>query len=147
MTKYFYTDPLAAAWMAKHFSMKLELRYTPEEIAEYEPGTEAYFFENAMIDDGIAEMWEDVIAAGCRRIYIHTDSLPLLKPKRWDVMTDRGKNSVGFVMTSLPDLTVIQSSTENAEQVLTRVEIYPAGFDSWRIIQRDGKPFFWPESE
>lgn len=64
MTKrYFYTDPLAAAWMAKHFGM---------------------FFIHPY--DGDAFCDEAVAGWGISPVYIHPDSLHLLESQVGDLI-------------------------------------------------------------
>lgn len=63
--RYFYTDPLAAAWMAKHFGMEFEER--PDIISGY----------------SIVYCAEEFKATP--PYYIHPDSLYLLKPNEGDI--------------------------------------------------------------
>lgn len=100
-TRYFYTNPLAAAWMAKHFGMRFF-------CDKFEP------FEYEGTDDILQDMGEDDKAC------IHPDSLHLLEPMVGDLVFNGGR---GYY---------IKQGT-----CLLR----------HKVIQRDGKPFFWPESE
>jgi hypothetical protein len=89
---------------------------------------DSYPFADADID---AEMWGDVIKSECRRVYIHPDSLPLLEPIINDVVEVREGNFY---------------KTVRLHDVYDKQELQ----GKWRlhrIIQRNGKPFFWPESE
>lgn len=116
----FYTDPLAAAWMAKHFGMVFT-RWS----------------------DGVSE-WEGRLCGtdalqefeGCRHFVIHPDSLHLLEPQvgdigiqpdeacgeyrngRWRSFSSCGRDCYGL------------SEKERIS-----------------IIQRNGIAFHWPESE
>jgi hypothetical protein len=67
MTKrYFYTDPLAAAWMAKHFGMRF---------------TDEGWLNTAEVDyqhTGVERIPLDI------KTYIHPDSLHLLEPQVGD---------------------------------------------------------------
>jgi hypothetical protein len=78
MTRYFYTDELASAWMAKHFGM----RFTSGPPDEYEL-TRSY-----------PAMWEENDGLNRseynRRFYIHPNSLDLLKPQNGDRLLWRG---------------------------------------------------------
>lgn len=65
MTRWFYTDPLAAAWMARHFGMRFRgddytLTFGPTGLVQYVPDL----------------------------FVIHPDSLDLLKPRPGDVLRD-----------------------------------------------------------
>lgn len=118
MTKYFYTDPLAAAWMQKHFGMRFEFGelHNPEfairhRIYRDEPMT----------------------------VYLHSDSLPLLEPRGRDLLFKEAEYQ------ALDDIRFAENPND------------PDGFHKnlnarfiergYRIVLRDGKPFFWPESE
>ena len=126
MTRWFYNDPLAAAWMAKHFGMNLYCRNDDAEMAEYElpEAQREYPFGHAMIDDGCtAETWGAVISESLgRRAYVHPDSLHLLEPVHGDVLMQNGS---AFVWSKFGGQNV-QSAT---------------------IIQRNEIPFMWPEVE
>jgi hypothetical protein len=66
----FYTDPLAAAWMAKHFGMRL-LYPNDNDVLK----GELYY---GLLKD--AEGEPDVFS----RLYVHSDSLRLLEPQVGD---------------------------------------------------------------
>lgn len=76
MNKYFYTDPLAAAWMAKHFGMKFtahdgcELKWCREFSCYYHPNEAEY----------AGQCWDD-------KYYIHPDSINILDLKNDDHCT------------------------------------------------------------
>lgn len=78
MTRYFYTDPLAAAWMAKHF----EMRFTNGSADNHEV-MRSYpsLFE---LDDGLNRYEYN------GKYYIHPDSVYLLKPRKGDRLLWRG---------------------------------------------------------
>lgn len=103
-TRYFYTDPLAAAWMAKHFGMRFY-------CDTFEP------FEYEGANDILQDMGEDEKAC------VHPDSLHLLEPQVGDLM--RGSNNTA------------------AMYFTGEVEPKPTA----HIVQRNGKPFHWPERE
>ena len=70
--RYFYTDPLAAAWMAKHFGMEFQFKSS---------------------DGGFFPLTEDAIIDALRpfktlkdKAYINPNSLHLLEPQADDVM-------------------------------------------------------------
>lgn len=125
MRKRYYNDPLAAAWMAKHFGM----RFTVDKDNEH-----PYFsggFIGIMMSDGNRTL-------GSRPhhpdelLYIHPDSLHLLDHNAGDVcecMIIDSKGSYNdmifrpFVFEQIPD----------------------KSFN--RIIQRNGIAFMWPEKE
>lgn len=117
--RYFYRDPLEAAYMAKHFGM------------EFQRG------------DQCVVGWSDFVELEyCRwdaPFYIHPESLHLLDPQVRDLCQFKcGNNHVNWARIANIALNISFS-------------VYPTGarrFDKFlRIIQRDGQPFFWPESE
>lgn len=117
MKRYFYTDPLAAAWMAKHHGMRFDL---PRQSggSPWDLLIEVCVHrETGAIDGGSA----------LPPIYIHPDSLRLLEPIDGDVIDCRDcANNVGC----------------GFQDYISKVN-EPLG----QMILRDGKPFFWPESE
>jgi hypothetical protein len=94
------------------------------------------------------------------KYYIHPDSLPPLETKLGDIVKVVGDGTIkpqsppslhwtGLVVPEssflqdrkLPEDVVVIDETPNAELGTARRK----GFG--QIMQRDGKPFFWPESE
>lgn len=70
MKKYYYTDPLAAAWMAKHFGMK-------------------FVYEDEFQErNNIGILGEDnnfnTTISYRNKYFIHPDSLPILEPRDED---------------------------------------------------------------
>lgn len=75
-------------------------------------------------DDLVSEIQNGFI----RQFYVHPDSLHLLEPRDGDFFTKHWSKGMPSLFTYHTD--------------------GGAGFDErCRIIQRDGKPFYWPESE
>lgn len=74
------------------------------------------------------------------RFYIHPDSLHLLEPKVGDLVI--GTDYSGKV-TSLDRLGIGIAVPER----LNGKFHYVIGTDRVRVLQRDGKPFHWPEVE
>lgn len=115
MTKrFFYTDPLAAAWQAKHHGMKC--RVEDNDDAEYP--------------------WVDMRTVDCYFVmeeaayYIHPDSLQLLKPQVGDLVITPGSDPA-FIATERYQRFISRFSSEEA----------------YRIVERGGVVFMWPESE
>jgi hypothetical protein len=130
--RYYYTDPLAAAWMAKHFGMKFEGgSISAFNCSVFSSGrTTPHYYA----DDGDDDF----------RGIIHPDSLHLLEPKVGDIFRCWDNED--------PDDTqpyrIVPNQSTPREWT---VELQYAGFDDSvtpnEIILRDGKPFFWPERE
>ena len=148
MSLYFYTDPLAAAWMAKHFGMKLYCRHDDAELAEYElpEDQREYPFGHAVIDDGCtAETWGVIVEENLgRRAYIHRDSLLLLEPQAGDLVLfdaylgdTRLTDCVGAGLVHRNDIGLF----------VERPKFRWLNESECLVIQRNGIPFHWPESE
>jgi hypothetical protein len=122
--RYFYTDPLAAAWMSKHFGMKFNEPYD--------------FAVMIRMYDMSRGKKQDI------KYYIHPDSLHLLEPMEGDYVTVFGAPRwVRYAMRTENKITV-QYDVDGPEQIFSQSEV-AKGIP--RIIQRSGKAFHWPESE
>lgn len=115
--KYYYTDALASAWMAKHFGMKF-VGYGRLDL-KHEIPLAAHFAGGLLPDDA--------------KFYIHPDSLHLLEPHIGDVCRTNKKLDTGF-----DDVILIEDKSE--------LNVYN-DVDGFRIIQRNGLSFMWPEHE
>ncbi len=123
MTKYFYSDPLAAAWMARQFGMK------------FHPGTEP-----------IKSIQR--LPYGPSRFNIHPDSLHLLEPQHGDIISPSssmmgiyiiGQNAMcDRNMNAVPHTGYMDMETVKSIQ---------SGWGKNTILQRNNIPFMWPESE
>jgi hypothetical protein len=129
MMKPYYTDPLAAAWMAKHHGMMFlskwkslnERHEAPDDAADHEEDT-AY-----EADCGWGKAKE-------RKYYIHPESLHLLEPQ-------------------LTDIVHAEYEPQAADEVCGHRDFVKWSqyfADEWvllQIIQRNGISFMWPEFE
>ena len=115
--RYFYCDPLAAAWMQEHFGMRFVSRDSGKE------------FEKSLLVFNAGSPVESIRKG---QVYVvHPESLPLLEPKLGDlVFAGRPDNDLGEILEFGPFV------HKEAQAHLRVVE----------IIQRDGKAFHWPES-
>lgn len=134
--RYFYTDPLAAAWMEARHEMQFQ-SVNREEVAVFS-GMRAVNKKHGNIE--------------LPPFYIHPDSQHLLEPQIGDlvrlnhsvrpcypVLDDKGKPVVsasGEVVTTL--------NFPYAEWMMFNEHFRP---NVLSIIQRNGKPFHWPEKE
>jgi hypothetical protein len=106
MTKrFFYTDPLAAAWMAKHFGMKFK-HWRWNDLS----------FQFTPVNGGSND-------APTHKLYIHPDSLALLRARPRDLLTGTNRRVFMFYDNRI-------APTENA-----------------LVAERNGLPFIWPQSE
>lgn len=137
---FYYTDPLAAAWMAKHFGMMFGINHYGKIVWDCE--TQGATGEWSPIRD-----WEHIAADAADgdaqpAYYIHPDSLHLLDPKEWDM----GQRMRGVPVVICSDQNYAEF--ERAGIGRNYVALGDPLFDShFRIIQRNGLPFFWPEME
>lgn len=116
---YFYTDPLAAAWMAKHHGLKILGPVIKDGGAR---GTSNRAMPVWILARCI-EAAEKGFSASEDRYFIHSDSLPLLEPREGDLLTGRNRSVFMFY-----DAKVSPSGTP-------------------RVAERKGIPFIWPEGE
>ncbi len=117
MTKYYYDCPLEAAYMAKNFGM----RFIAPLNAKFDwKSPDSYMSRNR----------EWILING--KLYIHPDSVAMLEPRDDDlcevVDDDMFCVDCGGVYGYGCDIIERQNKFK-------------------KIIQRDGKPFFWPKME
>jgi hypothetical protein len=131
MTRWFYTDPLAAAWMAKHFGMKFNL---PN-------GCECYF------DEDVAEVLRPSFAGGFK-VYVHPDSLAVLEPREGDFVTFDDLTARFSHQRGWGILCNIRPETHEYRYVYDDGKaVYATSSPPKRILQRAGKPFHHPDRE
>ncbi len=122
--KLFYTKPLAAEYMAKELGVK----YTNESGAPLK-----------YLDGNWYVMWSsDSPDLYTGRFYIHPDSYRILEPQEGDI-----------VNVDMPERIEVGEVVSDG---LVHISEYhalhdPKYGDIIKIIQRNNKPFFWPESE
>lgn len=143
MKRFFYTDPLAAAWQAKHFGTKFGIEHNGKVVWDCIGtlgGPWGPLTDPSDILDPISEH-------DC--LYVHPDSLPLLSPQVNDYV-EYYNCFLGTIWKRENGLFLLQETSLNnpPEEVshYTPMERVEAKFID-RIIQRNGIPFMWPESE
>lgn len=146
MTRWFYTDPLATAWMAKHFGMKL----LSEDMDGNPIDAGARFID---CDDTLRELWQhDFSYLG--KLIVHPDSLHLLEPKPNDMVfygygvyphSGEAWDEVKAIIT--PDDERYPTLGDGEAYMLLDGGNYRSVGRLNRIIQRHRKAFHWPESE
>lgn len=135
--RYFYTDPLAAAWQSKHFGVNLyQEAHVP--MVNYKNGEKSISLHQFPL-----QTWETInIKEDGIRLYISPDSLRLLEPRQGDIVEHDGIE-YGIVLDVIDGEAGIQySENENGETLCGTANI-----EDLIIIQRQGKPFFWPGVE
>lgn len=153
MKRYYYTDPVAVAWMQKKFEMKFvddcgklpvraDIGHSHSELIVFKDNIE-YSYKS----------WQRV-----NKAYLYHESECLLELQMGDyVEIDRNywdrKRGEHDLLEQLIPARVIGGIH------FMEISVPGMGFDSWsssngekptipyRIIQRNGKAFFWPECE
>lgn len=127
--RYYYTDPLAAAWMAKHHDMRFEVALnTVNSMLEIMPASMA-FAHPAYLPNPYF-LFQDV-----KKIYIHPDSLHLLKPQEGDIGWDELNDLCEMWESGWRKVCGMRE--ERGYKPIMPIE----------IILRNGKAFMWPEVE
>lgn len=128
----FYTDPLAAAWMAKHFGMK----FLDSPRQKYKT---CQFRQASAHDHYDGTVWAEIIDHEDVKVYIHPDRLHLLEVRDGDLRVRDG------------DLFRAELQYGMADGHPHLVEVFLDEDGDYgsipRIIQRNGIPFHWPEFE
>jgi hypothetical protein len=123
--RYFYIDPLAAAWMAKHFGMRFEVN--ERVIQEHFDLIDVDLMdENNQLPPTNGDEW---------LFFVHPDSLDLLVPKSEDTIITYDIEQFAIAA---------KWGIFRADHPIDWAMEKPPGT---RIIERDGKPFMMPESE
>jgi hypothetical protein len=126
MKKYFYTDPLVAAWMTKHHGFEIIELENEAHIASY------MLLLSMALHKPSKKEW---------RLLISPNSLHLLKPQVGDLTEEPASN--------LNNYRVRPSGSEQFAAT-TLAECYAselADMGKLKIIQRKAVSFMWPESE
>lgn len=138
MTKYYYSCPLSAAYMAKNFGMRFLLE--GEEFDEW--GAE------------IRDLWPDFGEDTAIKYHIHPDSLHLLEPRPGDLVICDDKYRHIWAATGVPldwgSLKNLRGNDQYLEipRFLEDRELKRIRKDGiTKIIQRQKMPFHWPEKE
>jgi hypothetical protein len=118
--KYYYTDPLAAAWMAKQHGMRFENIDLPDDLKRNEAPVSS--LDDAGYGDG--------------KIYIHPDSAHLLEPQVGDLWAGMGKDA-HYCVWYITDVEAAERLKLNTDNLLSRMIPY----------SRNGIAFMWPEVE
>ena len=112
----YYTDPLAAAWMAKHFRMNF-----------HTGGGDFCKFQLHATGQGYREQH---FGLNADRWYIHPDSRHLLEPAVLDLCLIQVEGEAEEDTCFLWDLDLVARGIHRVK----------------RIIERDGVAFMWPQS-
>ena len=128
----YYTDPLAAMWMTKHFGVQVTRTHCHRGDGK---------FGESIQPVPIWILARDVErqVSGNVRYYVHPDSLCLLEPKQWDI---------GQRLQGVPVVICTQDEYQEFRAHNIGGNYVPFGdplMDNYfRIIQRNGLAFHWP---
>lgn len=135
--RYFYTDPLAAAWMAKHFGMVFGFQRLDGTIVLDEDLIHPLEFEQVE-----PRHWR------VAKFIVHPDSLYLLSAQAGDLVT-----LIESQDTRIAGWLELAENSES-EQVMVQMNQQGSAWSSMscqrsnlRVFQRNGIAFHWPESE
>lgn len=120
--RYYYTDPLIAAYMAKYFDFMIYTSFGRNGNGKRKQSVNSLALH--------ANNYHDTM-----KFYIHPDSLHLLEPKIGDLCEKKVTHS--YCHYCGWDSLFYADSNDS-------IELYGKGA---KIIERQGKPFMWPEEE
>lgn len=129
MTPRFYTDPLAAAWMAKHFGM--ELTRTHCHRADGAFGESMRPVPLWILARDVENQVSEAV-----RYYLHPDSLPLLEPRAGDLVLACTDSPAVLTFVETLSYVVFGDRPPGGDRVVAVRE----------VVRRDGKPFHWPQA-
>lgn len=132
MTKYFYTDPIAAAFMVREYGV--EVTANKEGGGQTEPITWDLLWAIETIRS--EEDYE--------RYYVHPDSHHIFEPQVGDFYQDEDPNGISIERITKVDK--IDKTYEATSDYGNDAHWY-YGEELPKIIQRNGNPFFAPEVE
>ena len=127
--RFFYTDPLAAAWMAQQFGM----RFDDDALLRLDKIGDRYN-PSASIVCSPEELAKSCANDYVFKAYVHPDSLTLLELQVGDLVT-------------IQDITSIYTKEDFELDQQAENEGLKDDFSPYKIILRNGIPFMWPESE
>lgn len=126
--KYYYDDPLAAAWMAKHHGMRFVIEWPKQHKRDPE---EVFFSDGVPFTRGGSNM---VLF----HLHLHPDSLPLLEPQEGDFSADGWE-----FKTALQWWLKAYCEEGNPDRIDVRRHV-----KHWkRTAIRNGIAFHWPKEE
>lgn len=118
--RYYYTDALKAAYMAREFGFKI-----------YHPENEEFQEENFSFSELISFVDDPFNHGAAAPYYIHPDSIPLLEPKEGDLI--EWWNPRAF------------DSYNHRYSIMDKNPVHRD--NKFIILLREGKAFFTPEQE
>jgi hypothetical protein len=137
--RYFYTDALAAAWMSKHFGMRLQFTIPLMSVEK-----------SMKIGDYAIARWHE----SGEKIYIHPDSLSILEPQVGDIVEYKWniKPTLDAIIDKEQPHNIVEEEwAYEVSDVFSESQLQdlkdPSRRKDVKIIQGGGIPFMWPEVE
>lgn len=125
MTRYYYTDPIAAAWMVRHHDLKVTTDVIAGNGKREQKPIPLWAWGR------VIENW--AMSAYSERFYISPESESLLEPRIGDLVTVNGGQDAHIAFHQ----DFVDALKANYGQFAGPI----------KIIQRDGKAFHWPQKE
>lgn len=150
MTRAFYTDPHAAAWMTKHHGMQL---YCPvwqgDGVAKKQSNLPVPLWVYGRIIEATSRK-----SLGVDSFTISQESMELLNPKvgdfvlcRWPQTKDHFQRQVIGWVTTIEENIDEQNVWVRSDNYSSADEDSQFDISEVKIIQRNGLAFHWPEFE
>lgn len=130
--RYFYTDPLKAVWMSREFNIKFQ------ELVSYMVDER---FEDRFIDLYSDKLLDNNFYPSMGRFYVHLDSEHLLEVQIGDIILTKDENYQFPNWVAEIDKGKLYTKHYDCNKQ------WIGGIHCKKIIQRNGKAFFTPESE
>lgn len=132
MKRWFYTDPLSAAYMAKHFGMAFSPKLDTGEVA----------WDVRYPQRGVYSAEWEPLSPAWDRYYVHPDSEHILRPQHADVVGNVAiHRCFGLYLGGTGSINVEVPMRHNGKSHFAMPQA------DCRIVERAGRPFLWPESE
>ena len=149
MTKLYYTDPLAAAYMAREFGVKMILGSTLYSIKKY-PSLLKEYEDRGYVSPRDYDFWHSWKKNfHTEKFYIDPEQHKIFEPKEGDVlMYSEGEKYGGRLRAAecFDTGNYINIGTRGVISYSCRKDAETKiPFREHKIIQRDNKPFFMPE--
>jgi len=149
--RYYYNEPLAAAWMAKHFDMQF-IDEHGDFISDYSLAS----FLGIKIDEILGE--QELTESPTQKYYIHPYSSHIFEPQLGDLVKWKNNDYFGYEKAiKIEKIRMVDANGDTGpfldyrdsfmEEDDERDWICPDEIENLVIIQRNGIPFMMPEVE
>jgi len=147
--RYFYTDPLAAAWMAKHFGVKVHCPVWKGDGVREQSNLPVPLWVFGRIIDATSRK-----SLGVDRFTVAEESVPVFVPQvgdfvvcRWPLHKDHFRRQVHGWVTTIEENIDERTVWVRSDNYCSADEDAQFDVSEVQIIQRNGLAFHWPEEE